>query len=170
MERSELTQDLLKSLLDYDPSTGVFSWKVTNTTRSCIKGRRAGYEGKDGYRNIKIMGVKYREHILACLYMKGQLPKESVDHIDQVRSNNTWSNLREVTHAENCLNKGATRKSKTGHQGVWYNRDTFNYLAYIHKGKRRVWQKYFPTCAEAVEARKAKLLEFGFHPNHGKEV
>ena len=106
MERSELTQEHLKSILDYDPSTGVFTWKMTNPSRSCIKGKRAGYEGKDGYRNIKIKSVKYREHILACLYMTGQFPKESVDHIDQVRSNNAWSNLREVTHAENCLNKG----------------------------------------------------------------
>lgn len=166
--QESISESRLKELLEYDPDTGVFTWLITPSQRT-RKGMRAGSIHKaSGYRRIKIDNVNYQEHRLAFLYMTGSVP-QVVDHIDQDRSNNKWCNLRASTHAENSMNIGATRKSKTGHQGVYYNAKKFKYQAYITKQGRKVWQQSFDSCSEAVEARRVKLLEFGFHPNHGKE-
>jgi len=122
-----ITQARLKSLLHYDPETGVF----TNIARriGIVVGSVAGYLNCGGYRYIGVDRSYYAAHRLAWLYVHGAWPTNQIDHIDGNRSNNVLTNLREATHAENSQNQRKARAdSSSGFLGVsqvrkrWYAR------------------------------------------------
>lgn len=52
-----------------------------------------------------IHGYHYKASRLAWLYMTGEWPKYEMDHINHVKDDNRWVNLRDVTPAENCANR-----------------------------------------------------------------
>ncbi|WP_086480762.1 AP2/ERF family transcription factor [Oceanospirillum sanctuarii] len=119
MIQPSLNQSDLKSLMDYDPETGSFTQK---TKRPGVKqGAIAGSLMLNGYIQIRVLGRKYLAHRLAFLYMMGEMPSECVDHIDGNPSNNTWSNLRLASHAQNMRN----RKAVSGYKGVSAHRGNF---------------------------------------------
>jgi hypothetical protein len=106
----ELTVDELKALLTYDPITGDFRWNLTPKRTSLS--RVAGCVDTIGYLIIRIRGKGYKAHRLAWLYMHGEWPKQCLDHINGVRSDNRMENLREVSTRENSQNKGRHRAGK----------------------------------------------------------
>lgn len=111
---STLTLDALKDTLEYKQQTGEFVWLVN---RRCVKaGAVAGSVNHDGYIRIKLFGVQYFAHRLAWLYMTGKWPNKEIDHIDRIKNNNKWENLRETTHSENMQNREL--KNKTGFSGI----------------------------------------------------
>ena len=62
----------------------------------------------DGYKMISLINsdgsrTTYRINRLVCLYFNGvpESPKYEVDHIDGIKTNNHYSNLRWVTHKQN---------------------------------------------------------------------
>lgn len=62
-----------------------------------------------GYRLINYKGKNYRIHRLVVEAFIGPIPEGfEVDHIDRDRSNNDVTNLRIVTHSENCRNRAST--------------------------------------------------------------
>lgn len=99
------TQEYLKSVLRYDPKTGLFVW-IRN---SYVKKSVAGCLTRKGYICIKISGIGYLAHRLAWLYVYGYMPKQ-LDHKDRNRANNRIGNLREATNSQNAINK--KRKNK----------------------------------------------------------
>lgn len=120
-----LTQERLKELLSYDPSTGAFTWVAPLSTRMKA-GDLAGYLRKDGYIQIYLEGVRYMAHRLAVLWVKGQFPTDKVDHKNNVRSDNRWDNLREGTQSFNMQNlKKAHKDSVTGLLGAYPYGDKF---------------------------------------------
>jgi len=98
------TQERLKELLDYDPTTGLFYWK--KPTARCIKvGDAAGYQQK-GYTIIKVDGKKFYAHRLAWRYVYGEDPLSlSIDHINRDRTDNRISNLRVCNQHQNQGNR-----------------------------------------------------------------
>ena len=109
-----MTQDYLKSILSYDPKTGIFVWLV-NKARSKTHGvgTVAGCRNKAGYMIVKINRKIYYQHRLAWLYVTGSDSLCEIDHIDGVRHNNTFQNLREATVAQQQYNRSDI-------QGHWY--------------------------------------------------
>ena len=88
-----LTQAQLHELLNYNPDTGVFTWKKRTSNRAPI-GSVAGTLS-NGYWGITIAGMRTYAHRLAFLYMEGDYPlAQVVDHIDGDKLNNKWTNLR----------------------------------------------------------------------------
>ena len=117
-QRSKLTQAALRELLDYDPSTGEFVWKIMASTRAVV-GSRAGKIDSYGYRSIKFNGLDYRAHRLAWLWIYGVWPTHQIDHINGVRDDNRISNLRDVPYVLNAQNKlGPQKNNKCGLRGV----------------------------------------------------
>lgn len=106
MSKNNLTQEKLKELFSYNPETGFFTRLVT-INYLAVAGQttenKATY--KNGYLTICISGKSYLVHRLAFLYMIGEWPKKEVDHINNIRSDNRWINLREATRRENILNR-----------------------------------------------------------------
>ena len=72
MKPETLILERLKELLDYDPLTGRFTWRITR--RGVTAGDRAGnFDG--GYRSVKIDRGDYYAHRLAWFWVHGEWPK-----------------------------------------------------------------------------------------------
>lgn len=122
MATAILTQARLRELLDYNPGTGVFTWKVS---RKGVRqaGAVAGDMNRRGYWRIGVDRRRYIASVLAWLYMTGEWPTQDIDHKDGVRHHNWWSNLRQVSRSANNQNqRRAKRDNKSGYLGVSPNR------------------------------------------------
>lgn len=114
-------QALLRKLFDYDPSTGVVTRLVCTANRHVV-GEPVGSSGARGYLQATIHSKKYPLHRLIWMWMYGKWPPQMVDHIDRDRTNNRLSNLRCVTHAENCHNQGRGRRNWSDYIGVSWDK------------------------------------------------
>ncbi|MBA1157754.1 HNH endonuclease signature motif containing protein [Microvirga mediterraneensis] len=119
-----LTAERLRYLFRYDPETGQF-WRRHPHAGYNIN-REAGYVRKGApYREIRVDQKLYLAHRLAWLYMTGEWPVETVDHIDGIPANNAWANLRAATFKENSRNRGRLPNNTTGYPGVSRQRRRF---------------------------------------------
>lgn len=126
-----LTQARLKELLRYDPDTGNFTWLV-RVGGIVTVGNRAGTAQK-GYIRIGLASKGYQAHRLAYLYMTGAWPNAQIDHVNGVRSDNRWQNLREATHSENQCNVSAQANNAVGFKGVRKSTTGPNYQISVRK-------------------------------------
>lgn len=125
-----ITAERLREVLNYNPETGVFIWKV------CLAGRRkagtiAGCKRIDNRIVIRIDGQLIMAHRLAWLYMTGQYPKNQIDHIDTDPTNNAFSNLREATESENRWNTKRRANNTSGQKGVSWCAERKKWVARI---------------------------------------
>ena len=58
----------------------------------------------DGYRSVHMLGFSWPEHRLIWKVVTGQEPKGYIDHINGVRDDNRFENLRDVSPQGNALN------------------------------------------------------------------
>lgn len=149
-----LTQELLKDAINYDPSTGVWTWRhradVPNGWNTKHAGKIAGrINPVVGYLQIRVHGMLYQAHRLAFLYMTGKWPPFEVDHKDLARANCRWSNLRLATPAQNRANKKAPANNTSGFKGVVVRKQTGNFRAQLGSGGRRFSKEGFKTAEEA---------------------
>jgi hypothetical protein len=159
--RTNLTQERLKEVLNYDPDTGVFTRAIG--VRGCSAGTRLGTLNKRlGYVLVGVDGTQYYAHRLAWLYMNGCWPPEQVDHMNGDRSDNRLVNLRACRQAENSQNTVAHTDSKSGVLGVSWVGKLGKWRARIFKGAE-VHLGCFGTKEEAHQAylaAKAQLHTF----------
>jgi len=161
----ELTADLLRELLSYDPATGVFRRKVRTSNRINV-GDEAGHINGLGYRLIRVKNQEVRAHRLAWLYVHGRWPADQLDHINGIRNDNRIANLRESTQAENLQNSGVRTDNKSGHPGVFWNTSQNRWWAYISINKKKFNLGSFLCREEAVRARvAAKAALHPFNPS-----
>ena len=112
----ELTQKQLKEQFYYSPETGEFiRLKSVGKARA---GEKAGYLTDRGWLRVKINGRHYKLHRLAFLYMEGEFPEGLVDHMNNVRTDNRWCNLRKATRSQSSVNRVTGGNSLTGYRGV----------------------------------------------------
>jgi len=171
-----LPQETLKEFLDYNPDTGIFTWKARSmgwfkskaghkmwNTR--YPGKEAGYETPMRYITIRIMGRNYLAQCLVWLYTYGRWQKEELDHINHNGTDNRLTNLREVSHQENHQNKKLYSPNASGVHGVVMVRNSW--VARITANKKRIFLGNFSNYLDAVCARKSAENKHGFHQNHG---
>lgn len=145
-DMSGLTQNRLKELLDYDPVTGVFRWRVDRYRVQ--RGDFAGCVDSHGRNVIRLMQRNYRAYRLAWLWMTGSWPTDEIDHRDLNSSNDAWSNLRQATGSQNKANrapKGQWPKGVSRHVSG-------KFFARASKDGRVVCCGYFRTPEEAHAA------------------
>lgn len=155
---TDLTAERLRELLQYDPETGWFIWRVATSSQK-VGGRAGSYDKTNKYRAIKIDGRLYREHRLAWLYVTGLFPPPGleIDHANGDRIDNRLSNLRLATRSQNQANKGVFKNNTTGYKGVSRNRRKFR--AAIHHNGRYIHIGNFETTEAAHEAYKLAASE-----------
>lgn len=112
-----LTKEQVCNLLDYDPDTGIFRWKVT-TKGKARKGAQAGTVRKDGYRSITLLGHRCLAHRLAWLVHYGVWPEGEIDHRDRNPDHQWIANLRSATHIQNMRNGAGRLGRDSAYRGV----------------------------------------------------
>jgi hypothetical protein len=166
--RLNLSVDELVRVLSYDSASGEFIWlgpKKNGTKDSRVAG---AINPSNGYHLICINGLNYYSHRLAWLYMMGEWPAEDVDHLNHIRTDNRWSNLRAATYIENGKNISMPKLNTSGRIGVsWHNKRGL-WVAKIGSGGKPIFLGDFKTFDEAVAARAAAEVKHGFHTNHGR--
>ena len=146
-----ITAERLREVLHYDPDTGIFTW-IKNTGYKRMAGKVAGKVSSHGYISIGIDRLNLYAHRLAFLYMTGKIPKE-IDHIDTIRHNNKWANLREATRTFNNANRTASkiRKLPKGVTQVQSKGKKLNrYFARIHLNDKCYYLGCFSSPEEAA--------------------
>lgn len=123
-----LTHERLLEVLDYDPETGVLTWRVSRGTAR--RGSAASHVGAEGYLRVRVDGRLYSGHRLVWLHVHGVWP-DQIDHINGVRTDNRICNLREVTPAQNMQNKGQYRSNRSGCRGVSWHKKSGKWVAQI---------------------------------------
>ena len=156
--------DTIRDCLDYDPITGVFTWK-RDLGRRYVKGTKAGALDKDGYTLVGWKGRHYRGGRLAWWFIYGVWPECEIDHINRVRNDDRLENLRPVSRSLNRLNRRCNKKKNPYPSGVSFKGDAPRakpWCAQIRfDGKVRVLGLYasMQEASKAYETARAALLE-----------
>jgi hypothetical protein len=152
MSDGAISLEKLKSLINYDPCTGLMFWKEHRSNPNRVKsGDLVGTLTKKGYINVQLYRKMYKAHRLAWFYMYGYMPINQIDHINGVKADNRISNLREATNIQNCHNKiKRSKNNTTGFLGVVKKKERFQ--SRITVEGVRVHLGCFDTPEEAYEA------------------
>lgn len=162
--KQEITQTGLKMILDYNPETGDF---IRTSKHKRWGGTKAGHlNAGNGYVNVMVNNRYYKAHRLAFLWMTGAMP-EFVDHINGVRHDNRWENLRAATKAQNCQNKNS-KKGLSGIKGVhWHSQHKKWYVGVTVSGKNKFIGLFEDLEAAELVAILAREKYHGEFANHG---
>ena len=187
MNKSILTQDIVRELLDYDPESGKLTWKLRSShwfkeerNKNIFNKIHAGKcperisLGVDGYPRIRIgvLGNYYSASRVIWLWMTGEWPTGIIDHIDKEPTNNKWDNLRQVDSLGNARNRSKQSNNTSGVTGVSWSEEKQKWRAGVRiKGKQR-FLGYFKK--EDLDLAAMEVMEFraenGFHTTHGAEI
>lgn len=161
-----ITQEELRSILEYSPLTGEFTWLQRKVKNQVKVGDKAGTTQKDGYVQIGIDNKKYHAHRLAWLYTFGVSPREQIDHVDGNPSNNKLGNLREVSPTENQRNQKMKSNNTSGITGVTLQRKrqgtkTYEYwITYWYDPDGERQYKVFSVLKHGFEQAKKLSTEY----------
>lgn len=113
-----LTAERVRELLDYEPETGRFAWRLHRGGGAPRTGSRAGsYEpahaGGQRYVRIGVAGKYHLAHRLAWLHVYGSWPRHEIDHVNGQCDDNRIANLRDVEKGVNQQNVRAARSSSS---------------------------------------------------------
>ena len=175
----------LRQLLHCEPETGKLYWK-TRTPDMFSDGKRSAehncnlwnsnFAGKEaltadngrGYKRGIIWGNWYLAHRVIWAMVYGEMVNE-IDHINGVRSDNRIINLRDGSNGENSKNQKRPSDNTSGVSGVSWNKRSNKWVAYASSSNTRIHLGSFFDFNEAVAARKAAEVKYGYHPNHGRD-
>jgi hypothetical protein len=163
------SQEVLRQLLDYDPTTGLLTWRRRDGQKrwnTLYAGKPAFATKVHGYMTGRLFGENVRAHRVLWALHFGQDPNGQIDHINGQKSDNRIENLRLTDAGGNARNRPLRKDNRTGHSGVR-----------PHRGKYRVNIRFngelthlgtFEDLETAVAVRKKAERAMGFHENHGR--
>ena len=153
----DFTQKELKQVLHYDHQTGIFRWRYSVANRVNPWDIAGAYSHK--YIAIYVKGKRRPAHRLAWFYMTGNWPKNQIDHINGVRDDNRFLNLREATNKENSENSCISVRNTSGFKGVTWDKFCSKWKASVcHNGIQMNLGRY-DTAEEAGKVAQAKRAE-----------
>lgn len=176
--KKSFTKEYLSQCIVYGKRTGTITWLFRprshftsissfNTWNEKNAGEIATKENANGYQAIYLDGRTILAHHAAFILVNNEKPTE-VDHINGIRSDNRWENIRTVTRLENTKNRKVRSDSVSGICGVQQRSDSGRWRAKITHNGKRINLGQFDTKEQAIDARKKAEIEFGYHENHGR--
>lgn len=159
--REALTKEQVDWLLRYDPETGIFTHNRQGQGRRL--GRASGRVNEFGYQMLWLNHRRYRAHRVAWLLMTGAWPPagKDVDHINRVRSDNRWVNLRLATRKQSCGNRTMTKRNTSGFRGVSRTKNSSTWTARLcPRNGKMIRLGSFKTKEEASAAYEAAAKKY----------
>ena len=156
-----LTQDRLKEIMYYSPETGLFT-RIIKASSNALAGDIAGGVDGGGYVRIKIKRKLYAAHRLAVLYMEGYFPEDTVDHINRIKDDNRWENLREATRQCQNRNCSISKNNTSGIKGVYWGARVRKWCANVAVNRKIKSLGTFDDFLEAAYHRFAAEQCLGF--------
>lgn len=157
-----ITTERIRDIAHYEAGTGTFRWlhdKKAGFKKSVLlhsAGDEMGCQRKDGRWVIRVDGKLYLRYRLAWLWVYGFWPTGEVDHINGDKTDDRFSNLRDVSKKTNRQNIRETRNGKSSSQllGVYLDKRKKHkkWRSSINIGGRCVSLGYFFTETEAHQA------------------
>ncbi len=177
MTEQELFGEVAK-LVDYDPETGVMTWRWRDEGPEWWNARYAGKAcGKNVKGHIRLAfrlanGKRHSTsvHRLAWYIVYGHPPKNEIDHLNRNRADNRINNLRCVTRSVNLRNASMKRNNTSGVTGVYLLKGKGKWLAKGWANGKSAYLGLFDDIAEAEAAVKAFRAEHGFADTHGERT
>lgn len=157
----------LNELFEYCPETGELIWRVSQGRVRA--GELADCRHKLGYLAVCVDGCNYRVHRICFKMATGQEPEET-DHRNGIPSDNRLTNLRASDKLGNSRNAKMQKNNTSGACGVYWRKETKKWRASVWvggRGGRNENLGCFDDFEEAVAARKAAEIKYGFSPIHG---
>ncbi|MEP9387159.1 HNH endonuclease signature motif containing protein [Mesorhizobium sp. KR9-304] len=151
--RPVLTYERACEVLVYDRETGALNWRVARP--GAPKGALVGTRSSHGYTQVEVDYRLYKAHRVIWLLMTGNWPTHQVDHINGMRADNRWKNLREATPLQNSRNRRPSKSSTSGRVGVTFIKASSKWQAYIGIDSRTVSLGHFAEIEKAIAAREA---------------
>ena len=152
-------------MFHYNPDTGIFT-RLVKTSNSVNVGDVVGSLNGRGYLHVSFNYKFLLLHRMAFLYMTGSMPSK-VDHEDHIKTNNKWNNLKPATSTTNNMNMPLRVDNKSGFTGVTWNKKRNKWESQIRLHGKNKNLGYFTNKKDAIAARKAANIKYGFHKNHG---
>ncbi len=93
------TREEIGELFNYDPETGIFTWKTISSYRKAKIGDQVAKKDAYGYPMVRIKHKKFTLHKLAWFLIYGEWITwpMTIDHVNGDRSDNRMANLRKAT-------------------------------------------------------------------------
>ncbi len=152
MKIQNITHEALLATLDYDRLTGDFKNKTQRSPRAKI-GEACGWINALGYRSLVIDRKYYLAHRLVVFFMTGQWPDAYVDHINGVRSDNRFENLRLASMEINMQNRRTARRdSVSGVLGAHWHKKSGKWASSIFADGKRHYLGRFDSAQDANSA------------------
>lgn len=160
----------LHALFNYDPEIGVLTWKERPPTTPANKIHNARDAGKPvgtldtwGHRQVRVGGKLRLVARIVWKMMAGSDPIEQIDHINGLRDDNRWSNLREATATQNAWNRAPNSNNTSEHPCIYpinsKRASSKKFRLYMRLGGRRT-AKDFHTFEEARAAYEFAFASF----------
>lgn len=165
-KQTELTHAYLLECLHYELATGDFHWLSLPGKGGDPRIKVGDLAGRVdrrpdcGYRDIGLRGKKYKAQRLAWFYMTGKWPTGDVDHINRIRTDNRWANLRSTTRAQNLWNSKIQSRNTSGHKGVSWVPSRGKWVATICANGRQRNLGRFVDINDAIAAYAKATHEF----------
>lgn len=154
----DLSFEEANSLLDYDPLTGILTWKPRENNKSFntrFAGKEAGGLDNQGYLRIKYNKKLYMGHRIAYLLAYGTINSSKlIDHKNNIRDDNSKLNLREADHSLNSSNRVAI--NSLGLKNIYEARGKYRVRV---KRNGKTYQLTLPELDLAIEFRDLLLSE-----------
>lgn len=176
-KRSDITAEYARQLLNYDPETGILTWKARTPDmfedglrakewrcrnwNAKFAGKRAGCIC-NGYQRIRVNDVLYVGHRLAWLITYGAWPDDELDHRNGTADGDSLINLRPATRQQNCQNLRLRSDNKSGHMGVSWNKSSSKWGARIKISGKYLHLGLFDEVTDAANAYLAAKAKY--HP------
>lgn len=166
------SSETLNEYFTYNPRSGILRWKKIGGWKY-RPGNKAGIPQAFGYLVVSFKSTVYMAHRIIWCMVTGDDPGPlEIDHKNNNKSDNRWSNLRLATHANNNQNTKLQKNNSSGAKGVAWHKQRNCWRAYISVGPRtsskQIHLGLFRTVEAAAEA--VKVYRQSLHKqftNHG---
>lgn len=157
--KSYPTQERVRELFDYDPNTGELTWAIdVRGGQGAIRVKRGttvgAFNSTNGYLQTQVDKKFIYLHRIIWIWMEGYAPEHQIDHINRVRTDNRWCNLREINQSCNNINCKIRSDNVSGVKGVGKFRIN-QWRVRVHLGVKEIHIGVYDDFTEAVAHRLA---------------